>query len=1017
MHVAFFHERFLFRFGHDRTMMLHGRELARLGHRVTFVAYRGDEEAIRRFGAALVLLPLGAPNYAALDEFGAQHLRENWSRLFRGGGPDVVVNGGWPFYSSARVFDELGVPSIYYDAGATPLEGVAPEDLAIQRKLRVLRRRHIRDNRASVSVSKFIARSQTLVDAPHTPNTVVYNAADHIEDPLWGVEEAGADADRLRALVSRARGGGRKLVLHLGRWESGYKNKAGAIEVLRGLLSKGHDLAMLVLAEAEAVIPSDLRGRLVFVGNPDDDGLRALMQTCDVGLSTSLWEGFNLPLAEMHFLGRPAYVLDVGAHPEVAITAEFVCPSPEEMVQRISKRLETEGGSQLPAAQVERYRERKKWRRAAQDLETILLRLAPPAAARARPEARLVLVDVTNSSRDPANSGVIRVTRRVTRELTEQISVLPVVWDEDLDDYRLAFQHEHECLSRFGGPRPQVARSGPEKIRLEDYLSQSSLRLADTVLFYPETILHPRLHRIAIWVARRDIDYVAVLHDVIPLTHPHYCDAGIVSIFREYVEFLKRSRLLIPNSGFTAEQWRGVVGDGEGPALAVELLPGDFGPRTAREPAGDAVVRLLTVSTLEPRKNHATLLDAFEAVQRAAPHLRLELHLVGNGYEGTDSVLTSVRARAKNNPSINYLGVIDDAALAELYARVDFTVYPSLIEGFGLPVLESVWRRRPFICHEQGSMAEIAAIGGGLTCDMTSVASLSEAILDMAGNRELRRTLRLAASVRKVRTWREYAGACLRHLLDGRGGRSAASPAQTSVVHGPRPVLRTANAADWDSLLYPEKPVTAWQMSDAERMSMAGLLARWRPSTYLEIGVFHGGSTLLASEFADKVVSIDIDPEAINRFDKPDNVTFIVGNSHEVVPGLLDDLESEGRYPEVVLIDGDHSTDGVKRDIELFLARRPPRPMLIMFHDSFNPDARAGICAADWRGCLWAHRLELDFVAGGVVDQPGNPFNGQMWGGLAVGLLLPTDRLGEFHLSASAQPAHDRASAQARAAA
>lgn len=1056
MHVAFAHERFLFRFGHDRTMLLHGRALARRGHRVTYIAYRGDREAIERFGARLTLLPLAAPSYAELDSFGASYLREHWADIFADGAPDIIVNGGWPFYAATEVFEEQGVPSVYFDAGATPLEGLPPEELATHRQLRRLRRSYIGANAATVSVSQFIARSQTLVDAPSTPNTVVYNAVDHIEDPLWTASEAGGSGG-VQGVLDRARAGGRKAILHLGRWEGGYKNKAGALDVLRKVVEHGVNASMVVLAEGDALVPQDLRSRLVFAGNPDDDGLRALMRGGDVGVSTSLWEGFNLPLAEMHYLARPAYVLDVGAHREVAIAAEFVCASIAEMVDRVAARLRGPGDD-LPRSMVEPYRRRMQWSRVAAELEQVLVSVAPDvaplpvkpapvqaegAAAEPKADARLLVIDVTNASRDPANSGVIRVTRRVVRELSTLVTVLPVVWDPALDDYRLPFDYEQECLSRFGGPSPEAPRSGAAKVSLSDHLARASLTHADVAMFYPETILDPRVRSITAWAARTGVDCSAILHDVIPLTHPEFCDSGIVEIFPEYVAFLKRARLLIPNSAFTAEQWRSVVAGGAGPALAVEPLPGDFGPRVFSQPPQDGPIRILTVSTLEPRKNHRSLLDAFEAVQRRTPPLKLELHLVGNGYEGANTVLAEVRARAANNPSIVYHGVVDDERLAELYAEAHFSVYPSLVEGFGLPVLESLWRRRPFICHQEGPMAETARGGGGLTCDVGRVDSLGRSLQQMASDAELRRTLSLAAGLRRVRTWRDYAQACLRHVLGPRGGMSIArkpdvavaqaasptppvpaagasvlvAPARETAPTGPRPVKRPEASADWDALLYPDKPVTRWQMSDAERMGLTGLLARWKPTVYMEIGVFYGGSTLLASEFADRVFSIDIDPEAVDRFNKPENVTFISGASHEVAPALLDSLSEEDLYPEVVLIDGDHSTEGVTRDIELFLQRRPAKPMLIVFHDSFNPAARAGIVGADWAGCPWAQRLEIDFVAGGMVDQESNPHRGEMWGGLAVALLTPTAREGDFYMSATAQGSYDRAVALAKAAA
>jgi hypothetical protein len=205
----------------------------------------------------------------------------------------------------------------------------------------------------------------------------------------------------------------------------------------------------------------------------------------------------------------------------------------------------------------------------------------------------------------------------------------------------------------------------------------------------------------------------------------------------------------------------------------------------------------------------------------------------------------------------------------------------------------------------------------------------------------------------------------------------------------------------WNKALYPNKPVDKWQMSDSERMALAGLLWRMRPSTYLEIGTYYGGSALLAAEFAGRVITVDIDPEAKGRFVAPPNVEFVAGSSQQVVPQILDRLMSDFEYPELVLIDGDHSTEGVSRDIEMFLSRRPPKPMLLVFHDAFNPACRLGVSNARWSDSAWAHALDLDFVPGRVVEGVNNPFAGEMWGGLAVALLSPRARSGEFLFKAT----------------
>ncbi len=751
--------------------MLHGRELVRLGHRVSFVGYRVDVEAILRLGGEVALMPPGACPWAELDAFTARYLDDRWQELFAGGSPDVALNGGWPFYQAQEVLVRRGVASVYFDAGATPMEGLPAADLPVHQALRDLRRRHIGASQATVSVSRFIAQSQTLPDAPHTPNQVVLNAVDHLHDPLWTRDDA-PGGDRVEAALREARRGGRKLVLHLGRWESGYKNKAGALEVLRHLQDRGADVAMLVLAEDDSEPPPDLRARLVFVGHPDDAGLRRLMQESDAGLTASLWEGFNLPLAEMHRLGRPAFALDIGAHREAAVDPAYICPNLQTLAERLADRLAEPGRPLTTASRLADYQAATRWSRAGAELETVLQGVL--AERRRAVPAEVVVVDVTNASRDPANSGVVRVTRRLGRALQDLYRVQFVVFDEALDDYRLPTADEARRLGAYDGPRldSRWELSGEAApVTLAAALARRGWSLGRTAFLLAETVLQPRVTAVARWLAREQVDLMAVLHDVIPLSHPQFSDPGITQLFPAYVALLKRARLLLANSQSTTDAWRAWCG--EAPAIAVELLPGDFGPRGEPKPAeAEQGGVILTVSTFEPRKNHATLLDAFEIAQRNAPGL--QLHLVGNGYEGGDGVLAAVRARAAANPAIRVHGLVDDATLRGLYARADFTVYPSRVEGFGLPILESVWRGRPFVCDRAGAVAEVAAGGGGLTCDVTDPASLAAAIVRLAQDLRLRRRLGLAAGLRQVRTWDDYARACLDHAVAGRDLRTAA---------------------------------------------------------------------------------------------------------------------------------------------------------------------------------------------------------------------------------------------------
>jgi glycosyltransferase involved in cell wall biosynthesis len=64
--------------------------------------------------------------------------------------------------------------------------------------------------------------------------------------------------------------------------------------------------------------------------------LQGVMAQVDAGVSVSLWEGFNLPLAEMQWIGKPVVVFDAGAHPEVVAHPYFLAPDVELLVERLA---------------------------------------------------------------------------------------------------------------------------------------------------------------------------------------------------------------------------------------------------------------------------------------------------------------------------------------------------------------------------------------------------------------------------------------------------------------------------------------------------------------------------------------------------------------------------------------------------------------------------------------------------------------------------------------------------------
>jgi len=200
-----------------------------------------------------------------------------------------------------------------------------------------------------------------------------------------------------------------------------------------------------------------------------------------------------------------------------------------------------------------------------------------------------------------------------------------------------------------------------------------------------------------------------------------------------------------------------------------------------------------------------------------------------------------------------------------------------------------------------------------------------------------------------------------------------------------------------------------WQMTVAERLALQALLDRMRPELSLEIGTYRGGSLQVLAHYSRQVISVDIDSEVHTRLQPLfSNVEFRTGNSETLLPSLVEELNQAGRHPDFVLIDADHSTEAVRRDIEAVLKFTTSQPMVILMHDSFNPDCRAGILSALWQSNSRVATVEVDFVQGVYHEKAHDTASARtMWGGLACAFLDSRNRTGPLVITQSHQALFD----------
>jgi hypothetical protein len=197
-----------------------------------------------------------------------------------------------------------------------------------------------------------------------------------------------------------------------------------------------------------------------------------------------------------------------------------------------------------------------------------------------------------------------------------------------------------------------------------------------------------------------------------------------------------------------------------------------------------------------------------------------------------------------------------------------------------------------------------------------------------------------------------------------------------------------------------------WVMECNERVAMMALLGWLKPACSIEVGTRDGGSLEVIAANSGHVFTLDIDPSCSAAVQHYSNVELVVGNSQETLAGVLKQIAERQLSLEFVLIDGDHSAEAVRGDIESLLEFRPSRPCYILMHDSFNPYCREGMATAAWGRSPYVHKVDLDFIPGKIYHPDefnwGTPAGNEMWGGLGLAVLRPEPRDGPLEIIAGA---------------
>lgn len=377
-----------------------------------------------------------------------------------------------------------------------------------------------------------------------------------------------------------------------------------------------------------------------------------------------------------------------------------------------------------------------------------------------------ILFDCTHTSHCTANTGVQRVTRRLAEALAEITAITPVVCDPYAGVWRKVGDAECRRLTPQGDIRPGTKRSAvwDIKSRWTGYIARFGLRQTPHLPKSGAAVL-PEVfgdHRADGMVGRLresvDGPVIAIFHDLIPLQMPVETPLGTLASFRRYLKELATVDIIAAVSAASADalraQWER-EGISSLPRIVVIPLATDKPGKISPLPE-NSTPRILCVGSLEGRKNHVALLEAAETLWRDGISFELELIGLAHTVTGADAVKRIRELQADGRPLI-WHGAVSDMELEDAYARSHFTVYPSLLEGFGLPVIESLARGRACICSGLNAMAESARDGGCLTIGTPSPAALAQGMRLLIHDQAFQNKLQKEAMARPVRDWGDYA--------------------------------------------------------------------------------------------------------------------------------------------------------------------------------------------------------------------------------------------------------------------
>lgn len=301
-----------------------------------------------------------------------------------------------------------------------------------------------------------------------------------------------------------------------------------------------------------------------------------------------------------------------------------------------------------------------------------------------------------------------------------------VIHEKEITFWRILPSALAEIIAYVASGRDMTRKRLDQLLRITHESAEAvALGDGDTVFFLGAFWIIERTGLTCARLKTRNVRIGVYVYDLIPLSHPEFCHETLVEFFaRAFAEIVQFADFYFTISSYVAKELKSFLQSYDLPEVPVEPLPlahfltiEDRDAKPAREFLAKFDEKIdgrpygLYVSTLEGRKNHLYVLNAWQELLRRGKDMPDLVFLGRKGWR-SEGLFSFLEGTKYLNGKVHLLHDIGDGDLAYLYRNCDFTLFTSFVEGWGLPVGESLMFGKPCIASSACSIPEV---GGEFT--------------------------------------------------------------------------------------------------------------------------------------------------------------------------------------------------------------------------------------------------------------------------------------------------------------